>query len=71
MKKKKNTHNNQITESRKLTKKGLEEFYATHDIIDDSKMPSPKQVAAFSPTPEIDKILDKKTDEIAKEYGIY
>lgn len=71
MKKEKNTHNNQEVEPRKLTKEELEEFYATHDIIDDSKMPSPEEVAAFPPTPEIDEILDKKMDEIAKEYGIY
>ena len=54
-----------------LNDKELQKFYETHDIIDDSKMPSPEEVAAFPPTPEIDKILDKKIDEIAKKFGIY
>lgn len=54
-----------------LNDKETQELYETHNIIDDSKMPSPAEVAAFPPTPEIDKILDKKIDEIAKEFGIY
>lgn len=53
-----------------LNDKEIQELYETHNIIDDSKMPSPEEVAAFPPTPEIDKILDKKIEEIAKEYGI-
>ncbi len=71
MKKKKNTHNYQITEPRKLTKEGLEEFYATHDIIDDIKMPSPEQVAILPSTPELDELFEKEIEEIAKKYGIY
>ena len=71
MKKKKNMHNNQETEPRKLTKEELEEFYATHDIIDDSKMPTPEQAATLPSTPELDKLFEKEIDEIAKKYGIY
>ena len=71
MKKKKNTHNNQEVEPRKRTKEELEEFYATHDIIDDSKMPSPEQVATLPSTPELDELFEKEIDEIAKKCGIY
>ncbi len=38
--------------------------------IDDSKMPTPEQVASFPDTTEIDKEFDEACDQIAKEFGL-
>lgn len=54
-----------------LNDKELQKFYETHDIIDDSKMPSPEKVASLPKTPELDKLFEKECDEIAKKFGIY
>jgi hypothetical protein len=39
--------------------------------LDDSKMPSPEEVAAFPPTPELDKQVSKEIDELVRELGLY
>ncbi|MGI6721456.1 MAG: hypothetical protein ACOX4I_02680 [Anaerovoracaceae bacterium] len=38
--------------------------------IDDSKMPTPEQVASFPDTTEIDKEFDEECDKIAREFGL-
>ena len=38
----------------------LQKFYKTHKIIDDSKMPSPENVASFLKSPELDKLFEKR-----------
>ena len=53
-----------------LSDKDYNQFVEPENVIDDSKMPSPEEVAKFQPTPEIDKLLNEKLDKIAKEFGI-
>ena len=40
------------------------------DIIDDSKMPTPEEVANFPDTSELDKEMQKEIDLICKELGM-
>lgn len=40
------------------------------DIIDDSKMPTPEEVAKFPDTSEIDNEFHKEADAIFEKYGL-
>ncbi len=42
-----------------LNDKELQKFYETHDIIDDSKMPSPEKVATLPKTQNLINCLKK------------
>lgn len=52
-------------------KKTLEEILDGSDyILDDSKMPSPEQVANFPKTPELDKKFEEDIEKITKEFSL-
>ncbi len=46
----------------------VKEFYATHDVIDDSKMPSAEECAKYKYEPEIDARVKKEMKIICKEF---
>lgn len=49
----------------------LKEILGTDDFIDDSRMPSPEEVAEFPDTSNLDKECGKKIDCMLKELGLY